>query len=180
MLANLFLDEKHCYDTKELATKSTIYVVPNEPYYIRTSKKNKKLILLLSHCFAFVLLVSGYKSILNSLEQFSFATVFYAFFIVIAPLFAWYYFTDNRSKLVISLEGIAKDKRDFYQWSLISKTYIKEVVQTTNKYFLVLELCYNQAEKAEVDISFLDRKPDDIALIVETFKNKAQPITRAL
>jgi hypothetical protein len=136
--------------------------------------------LLLSHCFALVLLISGYKNILHSFEQFSLATVFYAFFIFLAPLFAWYHFLDSRYNLIVSSEGITTSKGDFYQWALIDKTYIKEVVERTNKYFLILELCYNQAEKAELDISFFDIKPEDIALIVETFKNNAQPITERL
>ncbi len=133
--------------------------------------------MFLSHTFAAALLITEYKAILDSFERFSFGTIFYTFFTIIAPLFAWIYFFDNRHKLAISSEGVMTSQGDLYQWSLINKTYIKEVIEKTNKYFLILELSYSQTEKIELDISFMDTKPEDIALIVETLKSKALPIT---
>ena len=86
---------------------------------------------------------------------------------------AWYHYFDDKAKLRITNEGILIEDKDLYYWGMITKTSIREVNDEGRKYYLVLNVVYGNAEPQEIitDITYLDKKPEDVAQIIERLKN---------
>jgi len=161
------------YDIDEFANNSTEFLKPEQKEFVlRTTKSKRLFILLISHAFALVLILDSPNDFINSFFHFSFSTIFYSFFTIIALPITWYHYFDNKPKLTISNEGIWTKEKGLYVWGMIIQMSIHEVNFEGQKYYLILHVNYGNGDTEEIktEITYLDKKPEVIAQIIENLK----------
>ena len=160
------------YDTIELSKNSTEFLNPDqEEFVIRTEKSKRLFILIITHAFAALLILDSPTNFLNSFSHFSFGTLFYGFFTLVALPASWYHYFDNKPKLIISYEGIWTQEKGLYNWDIINNISFKEE-NNEQKFYLILNVKYGNDEPEEIktDVTYLDKKPEVIAQIIESLK----------
>ena len=173
-ITSKFFETDKIYDTRELASNSKEFLNSTQKAFALKTKKTKRLfILIISHLFAVVLIVDSPQTFIKSFSHFLMDTIFYGLFTIVTLPIAWYHYFDDKAKLRITNEGILIEDKDLYYWGMITKTSIREVNDEGRKYYLVLNVVYRNAEPQEIitDITYLDKKPEDVAQIIERLKN---------
>jgi hypothetical protein len=182
IVSDIFDDDK-IYDTEDLARNSTEFINPIQNEFILTTKKTTRLfVLIISHVFAAFLIFGDTKIFIQAFSHFSFDTLFFGFFTIVVIPIVWYNYFDNKPKLTISNEGIKIDNKDFYYWDMILTTSIKETKHDKGKFFLLLLVQYGNAEAEEIkiDITYLNKKPQEIAQIIEAFKRRSTATNKSI